>query len=89
MDGLRHRLPLAADAPDPDGSALPGEAGPQLSQGLGGEFGVFGPEGVAQHAFPGGQSRGHQGPVGVALGAGQGEAGLDRRAGFDGFFHGP
>ena len=37
---------------------------------------------------PGGQSRGHQGPVGVALGAGQGEAGLDRLTGFDGFFHG-
>ena len=33
--------------------ALPGDAGPQLSQGLGGEFGVFGLQGVAQdHVSP-------------------------------------
>ena len=56
VDGLRHRPPVAADAPDPDGSALPVDARPQLRQGLGGEFGVFGPEGVAQQAFPGGQA---------------------------------
>ena len=68
--------------------ALPVDVRAQLSQGLGGEFGVFGLEGVAQDAFPGGQGRGHQGPVGVALGAGQGEGGLDLPAGFDFFGHG-
>ena len=86
--GSVDRPPAAADAPDPDGVALPVDAGPQLRQGLGREFGVFGLQGVAQHALPGGQGRGHQGPVGVALGAGQGEGGLDRRAGFDCFSHG-
>ena len=59
--------------------ALPVDPGPQLGQGLGREFGVFGGQGVGEDALPRGQGRGHQGPVGVALGAGQGESGVDWR----------
>ncbi len=86
--GSVDRPPLAADALDPDGLALPVDARPQPRQGLGGEFGVFGLQRVAQQTLTSRQSRGHQGPVGVALGAGQGEDGLDRLMGLDGFFHG-
>ena len=85
--GSGHRPPAAAGAPDPDGGALPVDPGPQLRQGGGGELGIFGLEGVAQQTFPVSQRRGHQGPVGVALGAGQGEAGLNRLAGLDFFSH--
>ncbi len=81
VNGLRHRPPVAADALDPDVIALPVKARPQLGQGLGGDLGVFSPEGVAQHAFPRGESRGHQGPVGVTLRAGQSEGGVDRLCG--------
>ncbi len=66
-----------------DGGALPVDARPQLRQGLGRELGVFGRQGVGEDALPCGQGRGHQGPVGVALGPGQGKGGLDLPAGFD------
>ena len=73
----RRRQPAAASPRHPDGGALPVDPGPQLRQGLGRELGVFGGQGVGEDALPRGQGRGHQGPVGVALGAGQGEGGLD------------
>ena len=52
VEGLGHRPPAAAGAADSNGIALPVNAGPQLRQGAGGEFGVFGLEGVAEDAFP-------------------------------------
>ena len=77
VNGQRRRQPAAAPARHPDGGALPVDAGPQLRQGLGRELGVFGRQGIGEDALPRGQGRGHQGPVGVALGPGQGEGGLD------------
>ena len=75
--GNARRQPAAGPARHPDGGALPVDPGPQLRQGGGRELGVFGGQGVGEDALPRGQGRGHQGPVGVALGPGQGEGGLD------------
>ena len=84
----RRRQPAPASPGHPDGRALPVDPGPQLRQGLGRELGVFRGQGVGEDALPRGQGRGHQGPVGVALGPGQGEGGLDLLAGFDFSGHG-
>ena len=49
----------------------------QLGQSGGRELGVSRGQGIGEDTRPRGQGRGHQGPVGVALGPGQGEGGLD------------
>ena len=81
--GSRRRQPVAGPARHADGRSLPVDARAQLGQGGGRELGVFGRQRIGEDALPPGQGRGHQGPVGVALGAGQGEGGLDLLAGFD------
>ena len=73
----RRRQPAASPARHPDGGALPVDPGTQLRQGLGRELGVFRGQGVGEDALPPGQGRSHQGPVGVALGPGEGEGGMD------------
>ncbi len=88
VDGLGNREPAAAGALNPQRGVLPFNGRPQARQRLGRQLGVLGLQGVHKHAFPRSQRRGHQGPVSVALGAGQGEGGLDRLTGFDFFSHG-
>jgi hypothetical protein len=83
VDRLGHRRPTPADAPDLHRGLLPTDPGPQLGQGLGRQLRIFSLEGVAEQAFPRGQGGGDQGPVRIALGAGQGKDGLDRTPGFD------